>query len=222
MLTLPIGQQLGRGMAFNALAIDDLQPPPSSALEQVSARFLGALEQLEKRVRELEVEPAVFSASATPASPGNGNPRTDPISTPASMPSGMRPEGSPPSGPPPSANSTPNMDKENDSDSARRIQQLLEEGEAFLQADRYEDALRRFDEALTIEARNSDALIKRGMALERLQRLEDALESYDRAIATNGSLTLAYLHKGAVCNRLQRYREALECYERALQAEQKF
>jgi hypothetical protein len=215
MLTLPMGQQLGRGVAFNALAIDEVQSPPSAALEQVSARFLWALEQLEKRVRELEVDPLGMSASATPASPGNGNPKIDIISTSPSTTSGLGPEGSPST-----VESISNPEKENDN--VRRIQKLFEEGEAFLQSERYEDALSRFDEALTIDPRNAEALIKRGLTLERLQRMEAALESYDRAIATNGSLTLAYLHKGAICNRLQRYREALECYERALQSEQKF
>lgn len=218
MLTLPMGQQLGHGMAVNALAMDDLHPASANALEQVSARFLGALEQLEKRVRELEVEPGALNASITTPLPDNGNVKTNINTPPANTLSNAGVE-IPMSAPGAVASSESNPDKE--PEERRRILKLLVEGESLLHGDNFEDALGRFEEALAIDPRNSEALIKRGMTLERLQRMDAALESYDRAIATNGSLTLAYLHKGAICNRLQRYREALECYERALQAEQK-
>jgi hypothetical protein len=215
MLTLPMGQQLGRGMSLASLAIDDLQPAPPSALEQVSARFLGALEQLEKRIRELEAGPGL-PRSGTRAE-GNGHNNAD---TPDNPPDGAADAGTESKASLDSAAQT-KPEPESVNDTRHRIHRLLEEGETLVQGDKYEEALIRFDQALAIEPRNSDALIKRGMTLERLQRMDAALESYDRAIATNGSLTLAYLHKGAICNRLQRYREALECYERALQAEQK-
>jgi len=218
MLTLPMGQQLGRGMSLNALALEEL-PPASTALEQVSARFLGALEQLEKRVRELELEPSslVAGVNATASVPGNGNLKANVNSGSANTLSSAGANVHPTLASA-AVGSTP---PDNEKDARRRILKLLEEGESLLQSDQFEDALSRFEEALAVEPRNSEALIKRGMTLERLQRMDAALESYDRAIATNGSLTLAYLHKGAICNRLQRYREALECYERALQAEQK-
>jgi TolA-binding protein len=217
MLTLPMGQQLGRGMSLPSLAMDDLHPVSPNALEQVSARFLGALEQLEKRIRELETEPAL--ANPVARAQGNGNTRTK-ISHAVSEGTSTSPANDGPS-PVTVAASPAKSERELAIDSRPQVHRLLEQGESLLQNEKFDDALTRFDEALAIEPRNSDALIKRGMALERLQRMDAALESYDRAIATNGSLTLAYLHKGAICNRLQRYREALECYERALQAEQK-
>ncbi len=214
MLTLPMGQQLGRGMSLNALAIDEIPSSTTNVLEQVSARFLGALDQLEKRIRGLEGD----GESTVPVSesPGNGNIRT----TSGKTPSGTAAHESAP----PRHTAAPERTKPANETAARgrqKIVQCLEEGESLLQNDKFEEALLRFEAALAIEPNDPDALIKRGMTLERLQRMDAALESYDRAIATNGSLTLAYLHKGAVCNRLQRYREALECYERALQAEQK-
>jgi tetratricopeptide (TPR) repeat protein len=204
VLTLPITQQIGRGSALPALATEDFHPSHPSAVEQVSARFLGAIEQLEKRIRELELSPR---PNPGPRSrPDNGDtPAADP-DTPASV-SGAAPDSARP--------------VEARNGAGRRVHELLGEGERLMHLDQFEEALEQFDLALGAEPGNADALIKRGMALEKLQRMEAALESYDRAIAANGSLTLAYLHKGAVCNRLQRYREALECYERALQAEQR-
>jgi hypothetical protein len=183
--------------------------PPSSGsnmVEHVSARFLGAIEQLEKRIRELEQLP---QSPGIPAKPANGA-STQPSATTEGLPPTNGPTAKPLAG-------------AADQELERRSQAeaLLVEGENLLQQDRYEEALDRLEDVLALEPSNAEALIKRGMALERLQRMEAALESYDRAIASNGSLTLAYLHKGAVCNRLQRYREALECYERALQTEHK-
>jgi hypothetical protein len=194
----------------------------ATAIEQVSARFLGAIEQLEQRIHELERLPQprlnqgeagngarqnaphfVGSTIAADSSVGPGQ-NTDTVDTTILEP-------------PQSSASLSNLANERH----QQVEALLVEGENLLQSDRLENALERFDNALAIEPHNADALIKRGMALERLQRMEAALESYDRAIASNGALTLAYLHKGAVCNRLQRYREALECYERALQTEHK-
>jgi len=216
MLTLPMGHQLGRGLTLNSLAIDELHPAAPNALEQVSARFLGALEQLEKRIRELESESGPDNPST--ASPGNGSTRTHSNPSPT-----ITVANAGENGPHPAISAADNSktDSETANENRKKIQKLLGEGESLFQEDKFEEALIRFDAALAIESHNSDALIKRGMTLERLQRMDAAIESYDRAIATNGSLTLAYLHKGAICNRLQRYREALECYERALQAEQK-
>jgi hypothetical protein len=221
MMTLPMGQELNRSRALPAFALEDLNPAASTAIEQVSARFLGAIEQLEKRIRELEGTPALESEIVTA---GNGATDTaqethEPLIVAASTGStaSVNGSGNGAAGSPRVIASRKNEKNERH----RRVQLLLGEGEKFLQQDQAEQALERFEDALALEPNNAEALIKKGMTLERLQRMEAALECYDRAIAANASMTLAYLHKGAVCNRLQRYREALECYERALQTEQK-
>jgi hypothetical protein len=216
MLTLPAGHPFGRDLSLNSLDIDDPHPPGPKVLEQISTRFLGALDQLEKRIHELEF--STTPSRGTTTSTGNGNTGARVDSLPADTLSSAGDNGPhPASG---TANTT-RPDHPTAPDNKHRIRQLLEEGESLMHGEKLEEALAHFDQALALDPRNSDALIKRGMTLERLQRMEAALECYNRAIATNGSPTLAYLHKGAICNRLQRYREALECYERALQAEQK-
>lgn len=223
VMALPAAQPIQRASAIPWSTVTDLQPMSPTAVEQISARFLGAIEQLEQRIRELERplqagppredpgsiqrrsitiqnDPAISSPSATGASSSILNPAilasNEPVESAAAMSKRVN-------------------------ERHRRVEELLIHGESLLQNDSLEEALEQFDGALALEPQNADALIRRGMALERLQRMEAALESYDRAIASNGTLTLAYLHKGAVCNRLQRYREALECYERALETEHK-
>jgi hypothetical protein len=221
LMALPMGQEFNRTRALPPFALEDPHPATSTAIEQVSARFLGAIEQLEKRIRELECTPALESEIVTA---GNGGPATanethEPVVAAASTVSTASVNGSGNG-----AARVPRVvaSRQNEKNERhRRVQLLLGEGEKLLQQDQAEQALERFEDALALEPSNAEALIKQGMTLERLQRMEAALECYDRAIAANGSMTLAYLHKGAVCNRLQRYREALECYERALQTEQK-
>jgi hypothetical protein len=223
MMTLPAAQPVHRASAIPWSTLTELQPMTPTAVEQVSARFLGAIEQLEQRIRELERPPQSgspredhgssesLSRCATNESTIDSQPATIPSSSTlnAAIEASIVPVES--------AATISNRVNERH----RRVEEFLIHGESLLQNDNLDEALEQFESALALEPQNADALIRRGMALERLQRMEAALESYDRAIASNGTLTLAYLHKGAVCNRLQRYREALECYERALETEHK-
>jgi tetratricopeptide (TPR) repeat protein len=172
-----------------------------SAAEHSSARFLGTLERLEQRIHELEHTTAptatVSTAAPAEASAGvhTGDPQLKSLVSGALARAGVaRPE-------PPD-----------------RVALLLGKGQALLNLGKAEEAVACFDEALDLDARNTEVLLRKGTALEKLKRLEDAIECYDRAIALDHSQTMAYLHKGAVCNRLSRFDEALACYEQALRA----
>jgi tetratricopeptide (TPR) repeat protein len=179
----------------------------TSPVEQVSARFLGALEQLERRIRQLEHNPGSSSAS-----PDFTESATAPITeTTIEAEEPVKPTNAKP-------RPTPSEARD---DKALAVNDLLRKGEQLLGSERAEDALECFEQIIVLDGSHVEAMIRRGQALEKLQRMEAALESYNQAIAQNNTSTLAYLHKGAVCNRLQRYREALECYEKALQAEQR-
>ena len=108
-----------------------------------------------------------------------------------------------------------------DSEEVDRLTVLLGKGQSLLNADKAEEALACFEEALTIETANTEALVKKGAALERLRRLNEAIECYDRAIEADSTMTIAYLYKGGLCNRLERFNEALQCYEQALRTQEK-
>ena len=102
-----------------------------------------------------------------------------------------------------------------------QIVALLTKGQSLLGAGQAAEALRVFEEALTLNPNHAEALVKKGTALEKLAKLEEAIACYDRAIAADTSLTIAYLNKGGVFNRQQRYDEALVCYEQALKTQDK-
>ena len=193
---------LGAGQAGLIGGGDASGTRPGSA-EEAAGRFQGAIDQLQKRILELEQ-----SAQATPAA---GNRSRATVATVAKAADGsniqpLMPEDAPEAakdGEPP----------------ASRATVLLGKGQALLNLDATEPAMQCFNEAIDLEPNNAEALVKRGMAFEKMQDWERALENYDRAIAADNSMTVAYLYRGGVCNRLQRYREALESYEQALRTE---
>jgi tetratricopeptide (TPR) repeat protein len=173
--------------------------------EQSTMRLLGALEQLEKRIYEME------HTSRTPlhegGATGNG------FRPSHSEPGG---HGITPAGPQHEASAGTSVAGE-----AERVSLLLGKGQSMLNLDDPKAAIACFEEVLAIERNNAEAWVRKGTALERLQQLNEAAECYDRAIAVNGSMTIAYLHKGGLFNRMERFNEALECYEKALRTQEK-
>jgi tetratricopeptide (TPR) repeat protein len=178
------------------------------AANPASQRLIGALEQLEHRIRDLEHtsddEPPerspVESVDAEIIPPTRPSARVEKRDTSAKE--------APPSPAPESVDEGPS------------VAELLSKGQTLMNLDQPGDALGCFDRALKKQPRNAEALLKKGTALERLRRMQEAIDAYDGAIAIDDSMTMAYLAKGGLCNRMERYSEALECYEKALQSQQ--
>ncbi|HTL18533.1 MAG TPA: tetratricopeptide repeat protein [Patescibacteria group bacterium] len=167
------------------------------AAEQSSLRLLGAVEQLEKRLHQLE---HTTHTSLADGNPVNGAPLA------------------------PLENGAPQAHAaqiSSASDEAERLAVLLGKGQSMLNLDDIQAAVNCFDEALAIDPHNAEAWVRKGTALERLQQLDQAIDCYDRAIQSDGSLTIAYLHKGGLFNRMERFNEALDCYEKALRTQEK-
>jgi tetratricopeptide (TPR) repeat protein len=173
--------------------------------EQSNLRLLGAVEQLEKRMHQLEHTTQVPLKEGTDGNGGN-------VALVESSENGLS---SPSSGREALPNSA-GVPSE-----ANRVSLLLGKGQSMLNLDDAQAAAACFDEVLTIEPQNAEAWIRKGTALERLQQLNEAVECYDHAIAADASLTIAYLHKGGLFNRMERFNEALECYEKALRTQEK-
>ncbi len=170
------------------------------ALPPESSRLLNAIERLEARIHQLEGGPAAAPQLLTMSkekSNGNGH-------HPEIILDGVSP-----------------TEPITVDDPQERVSVMLGKGQTLLNLGQSENALKCFEEVLSIDPENAESLVKKGTALERLRRWEEALQCYDRAIATNSELTLAYLYKGGVFNQLERFSEALECYEQALRTQQK-
>jgi tetratricopeptide (TPR) repeat protein len=195
---LPMERGLGRGSVVGSLGAGDPPIVPSGSVEHSSLRLLAALEQLEKRMQDLEQssKPALQLHDSALLAGNKGD-------WVAASISGARSGGSDPVA----------------TNGDARIPALLKQGHSRLKDNDLETALRCFDEVLSLNPHHSEALVRKGATLERQKKLNEAFECYDRAIAADDSMTIAYLHKGGLCNRLERFKEALECYEKALRTQ---
>ncbi len=68
-----------------------------------------------------------------------------------------------------------------------KSRRLKDEGVKDFVAGRFDDALRRFKEALELSPRDAEALLNLGVVYERLGRRDEALESYGGAVALSSS-----------------------------------
>jgi tetratricopeptide (TPR) repeat protein len=202
---LPPARQLGPGSWGSHLpAVAGAEPGPGefpAAVEQAGAKFLGAIEQLEKRIVELEhsTQNSAHLPPGTSTAPGANGGSTSYEFSVSALQQKQYPEASGPAG---------------------VLVSWIGKGQALLNLGQAEEALTCFDKALELNPTHAETHVKRGMALEKLGKFEAAMTAYDQALAADRTFTLAYLYKGAVCNRLQRFREAVECYENALKSEQ--
>jgi len=169
-----------------------LPPAAGAAVAESNTRLFGAVDQMQKRILELEQAthaalpakiPAAKNGSHKPAEIKNGDATT--------------------------------------SDREECVANLIAEGQALMDTGNAEKALDCFDVAVGLDAKHVDALVKKGGALEKLGRTDEAIACYDRAIEADNAATIAYLQKGGLFNRLARYDEALKCYEQALRTQEK-
>jgi len=203
---LPAGRLPGPGPAVAALGPAEGPLVSARSAEQSNLRLLGALEQLEKRIYELEHTARV---PLTEAAPAVDVPTPEPERSAGVMTSMGSSGGA-------SADSVSAK-----SDRAAWVETLLGKGLSKLNLDQAEGAIECFDKVLALDPQSAEALVRKGLALERLQMLNEAIECYDRAIAADSSMTIAYLHKGGLFNRMERYEDALACYEQALRTQEK-
>lgn len=192
---------------FTKLAPVLSRPPGRDVLDVADASLIAApagnpgaslhttLERLEKRILELEqtATPALSAGPAGAIEDGAERLATSPESNPIVL----------------------------TNDSGKGVAQLLAEGQKFLEEDRPEEALERFNEALDLQPDHGEVLLKKGSALEKLRKYVEAIACYDRAIAADRTMTIAYLYKGGLFNRMERFSEAVQCYEQALQTQEK-
>jgi tetratricopeptide (TPR) repeat protein len=188
--SLPLAHTLGSGSPVAALGAGDAHLLSVGQPEQSNQRLLGALEQLEQRIHQLE-----HTAHPSPQESVSLGQEAGALASPSNGDSASAPE-------------------------AARITVLLGKGQSLLNLDQAEEALVCFDQALALDASHAEALVKKGAALERLRKLDEAIACYDRAIAADSALTVAYLYKGGLFNRMERFGEALECYEQALRTQE--
>jgi tetratricopeptide (TPR) repeat protein len=81
---------------------------------------------------------------------------------------------------------------------------------------RFADALRLYDELLTVEPDNLDARINRAASLGQLGRWPEALTATDECLARNPNDPEIHINRSTILSELGRSEEALESVDRAL------
>lgn len=113
---------------------------------------------------------------------------------------------------------------EGDADSApleavndpKPLAEILQEAQELRQAQDYNQALARYEEAIAQDESSSEAHSGRCYVLNQLQRYQDAVSACDQAIALNSSNAQALWSKGFALEQREQPQAALDLYNQAL------
>lgn len=94
--------------------------------------------------------------------------------------------------------------------------EYLKQGEALFLAEKYEEAIERFDKVINLQNDNYSAWFNKGWALKRLSRYEEAVTFYDQGLKFNNNNYLAWFGRGNALKKLERYKDAIFSYNKAL------
>lgn len=91
--------------------------------------------------------------------------------------------------------------------------ELKNKGNAALSAERFEEAIAAYTEALALDAQNHVLFSNRSAAYAMTGKFEEALADAEQTVAVNPTWPKGYSRKGAALTGLARYTEALEAYD---------
>jgi predicted O-linked N-acetylglucosamine transferase (SPINDLY family) len=84
---------------------------------------------------------------------------------------------------------------------------------------RYQEALQRYERAISLQPNYAEALHNRGQALTGLSRFEEALAAFEQAVQAAPGYADAHFHRGVVLATLGRHRDAIGSFDTALSLE---
>ena len=93
----------------------------------------------------------------------------------------------------------------------KKAGQLNNEGILFYNNGQFEEALKRYNEALEEDPKFLEVWNNKGNVLRALGRHEEALEAFDEGISIDPENPNPWVNKGAVYYEIQRFVESIEC-----------
>jgi tetratricopeptide (TPR) repeat protein len=90
------------------------------------------------------------------------------------------------------------------------------QGTLKLEAGNFQEAIKYYEEAISIAPDHASAWNNKGLALESLGRTGDAIECFDRAIAIDPSVEFPWRNKGLTLLKLGQSEEAMRCIDKAI------
>ena len=89
-------------------------------------------------------------------------------------------------------------------------------GLTFYKEEKYEEAIKRYDQAIDINPQFAEAYNNRGITKDLLGRHEEAITDYNEAIRINPQLAEAYYNRGTTKDLLGRHEKAIADYDQAI------
>ncbi len=93
----------------------------------------------------------------------------------------------------------------------------LREGNLLQTQEMYQEAVTKFEGALTVDPIYKDALYKKGIMLMALSNLPEAAKQFDQALQADPNFKQAYVAKGVILEANGKYVEAEQAYDKALE-----
>jgi len=93
----------------------------------------------------------------------------------------------------------------------------LREGNLLQTQEMYQEAVTKYEGALTVDPAYKDALYKKGFMQMALNNLTDAEKQFDQALQVDPNFKQAYVAKGVILEANGKYVEAEQAYDRALE-----
>ena len=80
----------------------------------------------------------------------------------------------------------------------------------------YDEAIKDYDKAISLDPNYAHAYFGRGVAKHKLQQYDEAIKDYDKAISLDPNDAHAYFGRGVAKDKLQQYTEAIKDYDKAI------
>jgi stress-induced-phosphoprotein 1 len=98
-----------------------------------------------------------------------------------------------------------------------QINSLKEKGNAALQADKFDEAIQAYTEAILLDGNNHVLYSNRSAAYLKAGQLQEALKDAEKTIEISPTWAKGYSRQGAVLTYMQKYPEAFEAYKKGEQ-----
>lgn len=159
-------------------------------VEQSNLRLLGALEQLEKRIYELEhtTRPSLKEPAPAPPANGNGNPGSNGDPVRSDSPAGLLTCGQARLDADDAAGALECFEQVLAAEPAN-AEALVKKGMALERLQKLNEAIECYDRAIAADNSLTVAYLHKGGLFNRLERFNEALECYEQALQTQEKRT---------------------------------